>query len=154
MKLRRDVRDWVVKAEEDCETARLLVRKRKPNLSNAVCFHAQQCAEKYLKAFLIFHRIAFLKTHDLLDLLELAKRADPTLELLRPDLAQLEPYAVEYRYPGEFATRHEAKRSARVMAHLRLALQDRLGSSRSSGSLRGFVKGMKVGTVREKKDRL
>ena len=76
MKLRRDVRDWVVKAEEDYEAARTLVRKRKPNLSNAVCFHAQQCAEKYLKAFLTCHRIAFPKTHDLLDLLELAKRAD------------------------------------------------------------------------------
>lgn len=126
MKLRRDVRDWLVKAEEDYETARLLVRKRKPNLSNAVCFHAQQCAEKYLKAFLVFHRIAFPKTHDLLDLLELAKRADPTLELLRPDLAYLEPYAVEFRYPGEFATRPQAKRSARVMAHIRESLRDRL----------------------------
>ena len=134
MKLRRDVRDWVVKAEEDYETARTLVRKRKHNLSNAVCFHAQQCAEKYLKAFLIFHRIAFPKTHDLLDLLELAKKVDPTLELLKSDLAYLEPYAVEFRYPGEFATRQEAKRSARVMAHVRLALRNCLGSSGSRAS--------------------
>ena len=127
MKLRRDVRDWVVKAEEDYETARLLVRKRKQNLSNPVCFHAQQCAEKYLKAFLIFHRIPFPKTHDLLDLLELAKQADPTLELLRPDLAHLEPYAVEFRYPGEFATRGDAKRSVQVATHVRGALRERLG---------------------------
>ena len=125
MKLRRDVRDWVVKAEEDYEAARALVRKRKPNLSNAVCFHAQQCAEKYLKAFLIYHRIAFPKTHDLLDLLELAKRADSTLELLRPDLAHLEPYAVEFRYPGEFATRQEAKRSVQVGTHVREAFRNR-----------------------------
>lgn len=153
MKLRRDVRDWVVKAEEDYETARFLVRKRKPNLSNAVCFHAQQCAEKYLKAFLVFHRIAFPKTHDLLDLLELTKKADPTLELLRSDLAHLEPYAVEVRYPGEFATRQEAKRSVRVMAHIRLALQDRLGNPRSVSAFRGFVKGMRANSIREKKDR-
>ncbi len=152
MKLRRDVRDWVVKAEEDYETARLLVRKRKPNLSDGVCFHAQQCAEKYLKAFLVFHRIAFPKTHDLLDLLELAKKKDVTLELLRPDLVYLEPYAVKFRYPGEFATRHEAKRSARVMTHIRLAFRDRLGNPRPI-ALRGFVKGMKPGVIREKKDR-
>lgn len=127
MKLRRDVRDWVVKAEEDYEVLRTLIRKRKPNVSNAVCFHAQQCAEKYLKAFLIRHRIPFPKTHDLLDLLELAKQVDSTLELLRPDLAHLEPYAVEFRYPGEFATHHEANRSVRVAAHLREAFQNRLG---------------------------
>ena len=126
MKLRRDVRDWVVKAEEDYEAARTLVRRRKPNLSNAVCFHTQQCAEKYLKAFLIRHRAIFPKTHDLLDLLDLAKRADPTLELLRPDLMHLEPYAVEVRYPGEFATREEAKRSIRVVSHIREALRSRL----------------------------
>ena len=126
MKLRRDVRDWVVKAEEDYEAARTLVRKRKPNLSNAVCFHAQQCAEKCLKAFLVRHRAAFPKTHDLLDLLDLAKRIDPTLELLMPDLMHLEPYAVEFRYPGEFATREEAKRSVRVVRHVREALRNRL----------------------------
>ena len=124
MKLRRDVRDWVVKAEEDYEAAKALVRKRKSNLSNAVCFHAQHCAEKYLKAFLVHHRSLFPKTHDLLDLLELAKQADPTLELLRPDLEYLEPYAVEFRYPGECATRQEAKRSIQVMMHVREAFRN------------------------------
>ncbi len=127
MKLRRDVRDWLAKAEEDYEAPRTLIRKRRLKLSNAVCFHAQQCSEKYLKAFLVRHRTAFPKTHDLLDLLELAKRTDPTLELLRSDLAYLEPYAVEFRYPGEFATRQEAKRSIRVAVHVRGALRDRLG---------------------------
>ena len=126
MKLRRDVRDWVVKAEEDYEVARALLRKHSLGVNNAICFHAQQCAEKYLKAFLVLYRIAFPKTHDLLDLLELAKRADTTLELLRSDLIQLEPYAVEFRYPGEHATRNDARRSAQVMSHIRLALRDRL----------------------------
>ena len=131
MKLRRDVRDWVVKAEEDYEVARTLIRKRKPNLSNAVCFHAQQCAEKYLKAFLTSRRTAFPKTHDLLGLLELAKKADPILELLRPDLAYLEPYAVEFRYPGEFATRQEAKRSVQVVSRVREILRSRLRVQRA-----------------------
>ena len=124
MKPRRDVRDWVVKAEEDYEAAKTLVRKRKSNLSNAVCFHSQQCAEKYLKAFLVHHRRLFPKTHDLLDLLELSKRADPTLELLRPDLMRLEPYSVKFRYPGESATREDAKRSTKVTAYIREALRN------------------------------
>lgn len=43
-------REWVNKAEEDWEAARTLARKRKNPAHNAVCFHAQQSAEKYLKA--------------------------------------------------------------------------------------------------------
>ena len=97
---RRDVRDWVVKAEEDYEVTCSLIRKRTPPLSNAICFHAQQCVEKYLKAFLVLHRIAFPKTHALLDLLKLASPRDATLELLRPYVVYLSPYAVNFRYPA------------------------------------------------------
>ena len=127
MRLRRDVRDWVVKAEEDFEVVRTLVRKRRPAVHDAVCFHAQQCAEKCLKALLTRERIAFPKTHDLLELLELAKRCDAALELLRPHLEYLEPYAVNLRYPGERATRAEAQRSARVVTRVREALRRLLG---------------------------
>ncbi len=123
MRLRRDVRDWVVKAEEDFAVVETLARKRRPALQTAVCFHAQQCAEKYLKALLTRDRITFPKTHDLLDLLELAKHSDPTTELLRSDLEYLEPYAVNLRYPGECATRTEAQRSVRAVAQIREALR-------------------------------
>jgi hypothetical protein len=42
--------EWIEKAEGDFRTARReLQAKRLPNY-DAVCFHAQQCAEKYLKA--------------------------------------------------------------------------------------------------------
>lgn len=119
MKRRRDVRDWVAKAEEDFAVIQALIRKQTPSLHDAVCFHAQQCAEKYLKALLTRDRIAFPKTHDLLDLLKRAKAHDPTLELLRPFLVYLEPYAVNLRYPGEFATRTEAKRSVRAVTLVR-----------------------------------
>jgi HEPN domain-containing protein len=119
MKPRRDVRDWVAKAEEDYAVIQALLRKRRPSFNNAICFHAQQCAEKYLKALLTRERTSFPKTHDLLGLLELAKGRHPTLELLRPWLEYLEPYAVNLRYPGEFARRVEATRSARIISQLR-----------------------------------
>ena len=119
MKLRRDVRDWVAKAEEDYAVIHALLRKRHPSFNNAICFHAQQCAEKYLKALLTRERTSFPKTHDLLGLLDLAKGRRPTLELLRPWLEYLEPYAVSLRYPGEFARRAEATRSARLVSKLR-----------------------------------
>lgn len=124
---RRDVRDWVVKAEQDYEAARFLIRKRRPALNDAVSFHAHQCAEKYLKAFLVKHRVAFPKTHDLLELLELASRIDATLELLRPFLTYLLPYAVDIRYPGEGVTRPEARQAIGYMQRLRERLRYALG---------------------------
>ena len=129
MNIRRDVRDWIIKAEEDFESAKTLIQKRTHHLSNAVCFHAQQCAEKYLKALLTSHRIPFPKTHDLIDLLELAKSIVPTLELLRANLEYLQPYAVDFRYPGDFATRKEAVRALRLMSHIRDIIRDQIQSS-------------------------
>ena len=127
MRLRRDVHDWVVKAEEDFAVVQTLSRKRRLTFHSAVCFHAQQCAEKYLKAVLTRDRVAFPRTHDLLDLLDLAKRRNAVLELLRAHLEYLEPYAVNLRYPGEFATRTEAQRSARMIASVRHTLRQLLG---------------------------
>lgn len=123
MRLRQDVRDWVLKAEEDYAVVQALGRRRKPAFHNAVCFHAQQCAEKYLKALLVRSRVSFPKTHDILELLELARPLAPHLALLRPNLEYLEPFAVNLRYPGEFATRAEAQRAARLLRQIRSAVR-------------------------------
>lgn len=58
-----DPRAWVAKAEEDFEMARLALRRKKP-LTDPACFHAQQCAEKYLKGMLVARGQIFPKTHD------------------------------------------------------------------------------------------
>ncbi len=92
--------EWIDKAEGDFATAQreLQVRER-PNY-DAVCFHGQQCVEKYLKACLQEENIAFNKTHDLTKLLDLFLHVEPTWETLRPTLDALTTYAVEFRYPG------------------------------------------------------
>ena len=123
MRLRRDVRDWVTKAEEDYAVVQALRRRRKPSFNNALCFHAQQCAEKYLKALLVQSRVTFPKTHDVLELLERARAIASHLVLLKPFLEYLEPFAVNFRYPGEFATRAEAMRAARTITTVRVALR-------------------------------
>jgi HEPN domain-containing protein len=51
--------EWVAKAENDFATALRESRVRKNPNYDAVCFHAQQCAEKYLKARLQEAGIAF-----------------------------------------------------------------------------------------------
>ncbi len=65
-----------------------------------LCFHAQQAAEKSLKAVLLHLGVNPPFTHDLQTLLTLLM---PRL-VVPPDLAdsvELNPYAVVTRYPGE-----------------------------------------------------
>ena len=118
---------WIAKAEGDYVAALILIRKRKTPLSDAVCFHAQQCIEKYLKAFLVWHRVYFPKTHDLSELLDLAVPHDSTLELLRPFVRDLTRYAVAFRYPDEHATREEARQVVKRMRFVRERLRQALG---------------------------
>lgn len=106
--------EWIQKAEGDLTTAwRELRARRAPNYDSA-CFHAQQCAEKYLKALLQESALPFGKTHNLTILLDLLGNRHPHLELLRPDLAVLNAYAVEYRYPGEAADKEIAKQAVKI----------------------------------------
>jgi predicted nucleotidyltransferase len=53
---------------KDYQAALALSRLRKRPTPNALSFHCQQCAEKYLKAFLVSKNVKFPKTHDLLEL--------------------------------------------------------------------------------------
>ena len=50
--------EWVEKAEGDYRAAVILNRIRKEPVPDGVCYHCQQSAEKYLKAFLIFCGVA------------------------------------------------------------------------------------------------
>ena len=72
--------EWVAKAEEDFAVALTLARPRQKPLWAPLCFHAQQCAEKYLKARLNEASILFHPTHDLEQLLNLLKRERRQLE--------------------------------------------------------------------------
>ena len=66
--------EWVEKAEGDYATAgRELRARRHPNY-DATCFHAQQAAEKYLKAYLQEHEVVFPRIHNLINCLSCACR--------------------------------------------------------------------------------
>jgi HEPN domain-containing protein len=54
------VKMWMRKADNDLKTAKDELNTEEP-ATDTICFHAQQCAEKYLKAFLIYHEIEFEK---------------------------------------------------------------------------------------------
>jgi len=61
---REFVRQWLRKGADDLKVARHLL-SAEPNLSYGAAFHAQQAAEKLLKAVLIWHQVEFAKTHDI-----------------------------------------------------------------------------------------
>ena len=115
------------KAEGDFATASREIRVRKsPNL-DAVCFHAQQCVEKYLKALLQESDLPFGKTHHLVSLLDLVLVSYPAWELFRPDLQHLNAFSVSIRYPGETADRSTARDALKLSTKLRAEARKVLG---------------------------
>lgn len=99
--LRDLVEQWIAKAEVDYRTAARLMQDAEP-IREAIVFHCQQAVEKYLKAFLVRHKVEFPKTHDLGQLLDLVARVVPELAALLEEAEALTPYGVQIRYPGEF----------------------------------------------------
>jgi len=94
-------RQWIAKAEEDLLTAEHTLTLREHCPAGTVCFHAQQCVEKYLKALLTLRGVEFPKTHDLV-LLRNRLGSGSGLDLEMEDLLSLNRYSVEARYPGDW----------------------------------------------------
>jgi HEPN domain-containing protein len=84
------VKQWLAYADEDLHLARhgLTMPERPPY--RLIAYHAQQCAEKHLKAYLVFHAIDFPFTHNLRRLLELCAAQADWSEQLR-DADELTP---------------------------------------------------------------
>ena len=122
--------EWVAKAEDDFAMVERESQVEANPSYDGICFHAEQCAEKYLKAWLCEAGIDFPKMHDLVVLLEMALDAEPEWETHRPDLAFLTDLANNIRYPSYTASEAEARaaheRCRRVRESARAALS--LGS--------------------------
>ena len=104
-------RDWIEKAESDYLAAVDLARRRKLPLYDMVCFHCQQSVEKYLKARLEEAALSFPKTHDLENLLTLLLPLEPLWSALTPATRRLKPFGVLIRYPGNDASKSQAKQA-------------------------------------------
>jgi HEPN domain-containing protein len=93
------IREWLAKADNDLKNAAHTLKLGSECPTDTVCFHAQQCVEKHLKALLVFRATAFPKTHDIGALLALipAKRRPKLDKNLRD---RLTAYATVLRYPG------------------------------------------------------
>ena len=118
--------EWIEKAEGDWKVARREFDCDAP-VFDAVCFHAQQAAEKYLKALLEEQSITVPKTHDLIILLNFQKEFSSVEEEWRHSLAALSAYSVAFRYPGEEALIEDAKESLDTALCVRAWVREKLG---------------------------
>jgi HEPN domain-containing protein len=113
--------EWIDKAEGDFATMERESRARKAPNYDAVCFHAQQCAEKYLKARLCEAGASVDKIHDLTALLNQVLLYEPLWEAHRRTLAYLAEFAVNVRYPGDKSTKEDALETRRHCRAFRIA---------------------------------
>jgi HEPN domain-containing protein len=109
---------WVHRAEEGWLLARSALRRKVP-LTYGATFHAQQCAEKYLKALLVSQRQAFPRTHDVVALHDLCIRHDLNVPVDQDKLERIAAYAVQVRYPGEDPTLDEAREAVQIAQAVR-----------------------------------
>jgi len=112
--------EWVEKAEADYRAATGL---DSADLPDVVCFHCQQCVEKYLKAALVNLGIPTRKTHNLTVLNDLVTGEDPRFRELQEHLDFLNPFSVLSRYPGLRVTVDDARRALDVARELRLRIR-------------------------------
>lgn len=116
----RHVRQWIEKADHDLRNAEHTLTIIDDCPFDTVCFHAQQCVEKYLKGWLTSKRIDFPRTHDLVVLLNLA--ATTGLRGVKTENVQpLNRYTIEARYPGDWdpIDRDEAKQAVAAARSVR-----------------------------------
>ena len=123
------VRQWVTKAEKDFSLAQHLVAEG-CFYREAICFNSQQTAEKLLKGFLGMHQVDFPKTHNLGELLDLVAAVDHLLADALREVTALNPYGVEYRYPGDSPelTGEDAQAAFRLAEMAHAAVQPKLSA--------------------------
>ena len=121
------VSEWVQEAEADYQNAQTIAKRRKDPTPKSVCWLCQQCAEKYLKAFLIRHSRKFPFRHDLVELNNTCHQVDTDFRLIVGDLEELNAYGPAFRYPGSTATAEDARSALKAVKRVREFVRAKLG---------------------------
>ena len=122
------VKNWIKKANNDFKIAHRELKANNP-VKDMICFHMQQCVEKYLKAFLSHNNVSFRKTHDIAELIESCKDIDPEFNNLYDlEADSLTIYGVEIRYPDDFyiPTLNETKNAVEITIKVKKFILDKI----------------------------
>jgi len=123
----KKVLQWLIFADEDLELASNALNFSTSGPYRLIAYHAQQCAEKHLKAYLVFQNVDFPYTHNIRRLLQLCSQYATWPQSLE-NAKELTPYAVTTRYPGEDeeVTEEEASRSISLAKQVRACVRTEL----------------------------
>lgn len=94
------IRNWIFRAREDFAVIENLELSGIDYYTSTICFHAQQCVEKYLKAFLVYNDVDFPRTHDVDYLLMECQKIDNVN--FNFNFKNLTEFGVSVRYPDDF----------------------------------------------------
>ena len=117
-----DYAAWLAKAEDDVLVIESIVSAPRV-LWEAVAFHAQQAAEKFLKGLLAGKGTQPPKTHDLVVLVELASKHDPSLAQFQDHARTLNSMYISSRYPSTPSpTEAQARQCVEIAKQIRAAV--------------------------------
>ena len=123
------VEEWLAKAKEDFEFARVNLEER-ISFYAQICFHFQQAAEKYLKAYIVAHELEFRKIHELTLLCKICMGEDPSFEEIKAECEFLNTFYVDTRYPVHWPSNfseQEAGKAFQASLRIRVFILHKLG---------------------------
>lgn len=126
-KVLKIAQEWISKAENDLANAINTLKMGDRAPTDTICFHAQQCVEKYLKAVLVWNGIDFPKAHHISELMILMP-ARVCLPLEDREQDRLTEYATVTRYPGDYEpiSVSEARRTVALARRVKKAVRQLL----------------------------
>lgn len=107
------VSEWISRAEEDFEFAAGNLKEGSKFYAQ-ICFHFHQAAEKYLKAFIVAHDLEFEKIHDLVNLLKICAKKEPSLMSLFDKSNLLNASYIDTRYPVYWPTDYTKEKALKA----------------------------------------
>ena len=124
----RSTKEWTAKADRDLKIGKDEFATEDP-ATDMICFHMQQCVEKYLKAFLIFHGKEIRKTHIIEELIRECTEINSSFQQLFEIKAHtLTDFAVELRYPSyvSLPSNEETKEAIEITKKVRQFVLNKL----------------------------
>lgn len=104
--------EWIEKADEDFGFA--CASLESVDYFAQICFHFQQAAEKYLKAFIVARGLEFRAVHNLLDLLTICRQSEADIGELEHACRFLNPFYIDSRYPVHWPTHYDRDTALRA----------------------------------------
>ena len=122
----RLTKEWIIKAQNDLESAEILYREKGP--SDTICFHCHQAFEKFLKAYLVANNIHFEKIHSLWNLAKFCAGQEKEFLNWEEKLKLLDAYYIESRYLPEIKvySRQECKKVLNLTQELTQFIIDKI----------------------------